>query len=53
MTGPRRWSGSGGLGYEILEEGFDTFCLDPVDDDLTKRFRRLRPAVAPVSVHDE
>jgi FkbM family methyltransferase len=42
-----------GLGYEILEEGFDTFCLDPVDDDLTKRFRRLAPAVAPVSVHDE
>jgi len=41
------------LGYETLEEGFDTFCLDPVDDDLTRRFRRLKPAVAGVSVHDE
>jgi FkbM family methyltransferase len=41
------------LGYETLEEGLDTFCLDPVDDDLTRRWRRLRPAVAGVSVHDE
>ena len=41
------------LGYETLEEGFDTFCLDPLDDDLTRGFRRLQPAVAGVSVHDE
>jgi FkbM family methyltransferase len=41
------------LGYETMEEGFDTFCLDPVDDDLTRRWRRLKPAVGGVSVHDE
>jgi FkbM family methyltransferase len=41
------------LGYETLEEGFDTFCLDPVDDDLTRRWRGLKPAVDGVSVHDE
>jgi FkbM family methyltransferase len=41
------------LGYETLEEGFDTFCLDPIDDDLTRRWRGLRPAVGGVSVHDE
>lgn len=41
-------------GYEAMEEGFDTFCLDVrVEDRLTGRFRRLRPAVAGVSVHDE
>ena len=36
-------------GYELLSEGFDTFCLDPLDDALTRRFRRLEPAVAPVT----
>ncbi len=40
------------LGYETLEEGFDTFCLDPIDDDLTRLWRGLRPAVGGVSVHD-
>jgi FkbM family methyltransferase len=33
-------------GYETMGEGFDTFCLDAsVDDDLTRAWRRLRPAV--------
>jgi FkbM family methyltransferase len=42
------------LGYETMEEGFDTFCLDAAPDDaLTRTWRRLRPAVAGVSVHDE
>jgi len=40
-------------GYETLEEGFDTFCLVPGDDALTRRFRGLRPAVPGVSVDDE
>ena len=41
-----------GRGYLIMEEGFDTFCLDPREDRLTARWRRLRPAVAGVSAHD-
>ena len=41
-------------GYSILEEGFDTFCLrTDEDDDLTRRFRRLKPAVPGVSVDEE
>lgn len=41
-------------GYETMEEGFDTFCLDTRDDDrLTRAWRRLRPAVAGVSAEDE
>jgi len=41
-------------GYETLEEGFDTFCLDPAaDSGLTARFRGLESAVAGVSKHDE
>jgi FkbM family methyltransferase len=41
-------------GYEILEEGFDTFCLYPAPDDAVLRlWRGLKPAVAGVSVHDE
>jgi FkbM family methyltransferase len=40
-------------GYETMEEGFDTFCLDTASDDgLTRAWRRLRPAVAGVSAHD-
>jgi FkbM family methyltransferase len=36
-------------GYLILEEFFDTFCLDrKADDELVRRFRRLRPVVPPV-----
>ena len=41
-------------GYEMMEEGFDTWCLRPVEGDaLTRRWRRLRPAVPGVSVHDD
>ena len=41
-------------GYETMEEGFDTWCLRPHEgDDLTRRWRRLRPGVPGVSVHDE
>ena len=40
-------------GYETMEEGFDTFCFDPSpDDSLTATWRRLRPAVRGVSIHD-
>jgi FkbM family methyltransferase len=39
------------LGYLVMEEGFDTFCLDPREDPLTDRWRALRPAVAGVSAH--
>ena len=43
-----------GQGYELLEEGMDTFCLLPQEGDrLTARFRRLEPAVAPVTKLDE
>ncbi len=41
------------LGYRVLEEGFDTFCLDPLPDGLTERFERLRPAMPAVTVRDE
>lgn len=35
-----------GQGYETLAEGFDTFCLHTARvDDLTRAWRRLRPAV--------
>jgi FkbM family methyltransferase len=40
-------------GYETLEEGFDTFCLDPEDDALTQLFRGLTPGVRGVSTEDE
>lgn len=41
-------------GYETLAEGFDTFCLDTRPDDaLTRRWRQLEPAVAPVAASDE
>ncbi len=41
-------------GYETMEEGFDTWCLEPrPDDPLTVFWRRLRPGVPGVSVHDE
>lgn len=41
-------------GYRTLEEGFDTFCLraEP-EDHLARELRRLRPAVAGVSKHEE
>jgi FkbM family methyltransferase len=41
------------LGYETMEEGFDTLCLDTrTADALTRCWRRLRPGVAGVSAHD-
>lgn len=42
-----------GAGYETVEEHFDTFCLDASrDDSLTRAWRRLRPALPGVSVHE-
>jgi FkbM family methyltransferase len=41
-------------GYETMEEGFDTWCLDPAPDDpLTATWRGLRPAVPGVSAEDK
>jgi len=41
-------------GYETMEEGFDTFCLDTAPADaLTEAWRRLSPALAGVSAADE
>jgi FkbM family methyltransferase len=41
-------------GYQAMEEGFDTWCLDTAPkDSLTDRWMRTRPAVAGVSFHDE
>jgi hypothetical protein len=40
-------------GYETLEEGFDTFCLDLADDALTRTWARLRPAVRGVSAEED
>jgi FkbM family methyltransferase len=42
------------LGYETMEEHFDTFCLDPrLDDRLTRVLRRLKPAVPGVAAYEE
>ena len=40
-------------GYEVMEEGFDTFCLRPGDDALTATWRRLKPGVAGVSAFED
>ncbi|MEJ7787483.1 MAG: FkbM family methyltransferase [Solirubrobacteraceae bacterium] len=40
-------------GYETLEEGFDTICLQPAADHLTEQFRRAVPAVAGVAKYEE
>jgi FkbM family methyltransferase len=41
-------------GYETMEEGFDTWCLDPrAEDRLTDVWRGLRPAVPGISAGDE
>jgi FkbM family methyltransferase len=42
-----------GAGYETMEEGFDTFCLDLRDDPLSRRWRRLHPVIPGVSKYDE
>jgi FkbM family methyltransferase len=40
-------------GYETMEEGFDTFCLDTAHvDSVTRTWRRLRPAVAGVAAYE-
>ena len=40
-------------GYETMEEGFDTYCLDAGPDDaLTRTWRGLRPFIPGVSTHD-
>jgi FkbM family methyltransferase len=41
-------------GYETMEEGFDTWCLDTgADDRLTAAWRGLGPAVPGISASDE
>lgn len=40
-------------GYETMEEGFDTICLRPEADSLTRRFRRATPGVPGVAKHEE
>lgn len=41
-------------GYETMEEGFDTWCLDTAaDPDLTATWRGLRPAVPAAFASDE
>lgn len=43
-----------GAGWETMEEGFDTWCLDPRPaDELTAFWRGLRPGVPGVTVRDE
>jgi len=42
------------LGYETMEEHFDTFCLDARrDDDLTRFWRTLEPAVPGAARYEE
>jgi FkbM family methyltransferase len=42
------------LGFETMEEGFDTFCLDTGPDDaLTRTWRDLHPAVAGIASYEE
>jgi FkbM family methyltransferase len=41
-------------GYETMEEGFDTWCLDTGPaDQLTSTWRRTKPAIPGASVRDE
>ena len=41
-------------GYETMEEGFDTWCLDTgADDEVTRTWRGLRPALAGLSASEE
>ena len=42
------------VGYELKEEGFDTWCLQTsVDDRLTETFRALPPGVPRVTVQED
>jgi FkbM family methyltransferase len=43
----------GELGYELLEEGFDTWCLRPDDDRLTEIWRTLQPAIPAASAAED
>jgi FkbM family methyltransferase len=45
-------SGLEWAGYKTVEEGFDTWCVDPAGDRLTRLARRARPPVGGISVHD-
>jgi FkbM family methyltransferase len=41
-------------GYETMPEGFDTWCLRPdADERLTRRWRRLRPALGRLTADAE
>jgi FkbM family methyltransferase len=40
----------GRAGYEVMEEGFDTWCLDTsIEDSLTALWRRLEPEIPGIS----
>jgi FkbM family methyltransferase len=41
------------IGYETMEEHFDTFCLLPGADELTRRWRRLRPGLPGIAAYEE
>jgi hypothetical protein len=42
------------VGYETMEEHFDTFCLDASREDrLTRVWRRLEPAIPGVTSYEE
>jgi FkbM family methyltransferase len=44
----------GGRGYEIKEEGFDTWCVDArIQDPLTDTFRRVTPGLPAQSVTED
>ena len=44
----------GELGYELKEEGFDTWCLQTrVEDELTRTFRALSPGIPSASVYQD
>lgn len=40
-------------GYQTEEEGFDTMCLRPEEDGLSRLFNRLAPAVGGVAKYEE
>jgi FkbM family methyltransferase len=43
-----------GIGYEAMEEHFDTFCLDArPDDGLTRLWHRLEPAVPGIGAYED
>jgi FkbM family methyltransferase len=43
----------GRMGYELMEEHFDTWCLDTaIDDPVTEAWRRLRPRIPAFYLRD-